>query len=201
MGILKPALRKLAANATSKDYVEAAIDTFLINYRSTPHTITGVTPAKLLFGKDIRARLSLLQPRQSPAVPLPHGGKEFCEGETVCVKLDKDTNWQPAVIQARHGNVTYVVQLHGEQHFVHRDSVRPCPDSLRPRPTADHPEPRRGRPPARPATRKKTTTIIVPTGRATSPSPRDLPPTPPPLRRSTRHRVEPDRLTYPAHHL
>ena len=30
---------------------------FMLSYRSTPHTITGESPAKLLFGRDIRSKL------------------------------------------------------------------------------------------------------------------------------------------------
>ena len=35
---------------------------FLIMYRSTPHSVTGRTPAKLLFGRPIRTKFSLLRP-------------------------------------------------------------------------------------------------------------------------------------------
>ena len=30
---------------------------FLLGYRSTPHTVTGESPAKLLFGREIRSKL------------------------------------------------------------------------------------------------------------------------------------------------
>ena len=30
---------------------------FLLGYRSTPHSTTGVSPAKLLFGRKIRSKL------------------------------------------------------------------------------------------------------------------------------------------------
>ena len=34
---------------------------FLMMYRSTPHSTTGVSPAELLFGRKIRATLAQLQ--------------------------------------------------------------------------------------------------------------------------------------------
>ncbi len=33
---------------------------FLLGYRSTPHTTTGVSPAKLLFGREIRSKISAI---------------------------------------------------------------------------------------------------------------------------------------------
>ena len=37
------------------------MDDFLMMYRSTPHSITGVSPAELLFGRKIRTKLPQLQ--------------------------------------------------------------------------------------------------------------------------------------------
>ena len=37
------------------------MDDFLMMYRSTPHSTTGVSPAELLFGRDIRTKLPQLQ--------------------------------------------------------------------------------------------------------------------------------------------
>ena len=34
---------------------------FLLGYRSTPYTTTGVSPAKLLFGREIRSKIPGLQ--------------------------------------------------------------------------------------------------------------------------------------------
>ena len=37
------------------------MDDFLMMYRSTPHSTTGVSPAELLFGRKIRTKLPQLQ--------------------------------------------------------------------------------------------------------------------------------------------
>ena len=37
------------------------MDDFLMMFRSTPHSTTGVSPAELLFGRDIRTKLPQLQ--------------------------------------------------------------------------------------------------------------------------------------------
>ena len=44
------------AHVEGKDR-KKALDTFLLNYRATPHAMTGVSPSKLLFGRDIQTKL------------------------------------------------------------------------------------------------------------------------------------------------
>ena len=45
------------AHSEGRDW-QREMQKFLLAYRSTPHTITGVSPAKLLFGREIRSKLS-----------------------------------------------------------------------------------------------------------------------------------------------
>ena len=52
---------------TSSDSVQLTIDKFLFNYRLTPHSTTGVSPAELMFGRKLRSRLDLLWPGDSVA--------------------------------------------------------------------------------------------------------------------------------------
>ena len=58
----KRALRK----SNSSD-IQSSIDKFLFNYRLTPHSTTGVSPAELMFGRRLRSRLDLLWPGESIA--------------------------------------------------------------------------------------------------------------------------------------
>ena len=44
------------AHSEGRDW-RKELQKFLLGYRSTPHTITGVSPAKLLFGREIRSKL------------------------------------------------------------------------------------------------------------------------------------------------
>ena len=53
---LKRALR------TSTAPIQLTLDRFLFNYRLTPHSTTGVSPAELMFGRRLRSRLDLLWP-------------------------------------------------------------------------------------------------------------------------------------------
>lgn len=43
---------------------KTGIHQFLLNYRASPHSTTGVAPAKLLFNRDIRTKLPELPPTQ-----------------------------------------------------------------------------------------------------------------------------------------
>ena len=44
------------ARSEGRDW-QKELQKFLLGYRSTPHTTTGVSPAKLLFGREIRSKL------------------------------------------------------------------------------------------------------------------------------------------------
>eukprot|EP00733_Pompholyxophrys_punicea_P001154 Pompholyxophrys_punicea_v1_NODE_512_length_1796_cov_6.566341.p1 type:complete len:182 gc:universal NODE_512_length_1796_cov_6.566341:1185-640(-) len=66
--------------------VDEAVTTFLGTYRSTPHSTTGETPAKRMFGREIRTRLSLIYPSVLPEISemgrrhFSVGGKCVCQG-------------------------------------------------------------------------------------------------------------------------
>lgn len=49
---------------TSKSAIQDTLDRFLFNYRLTPHSTTGVSPAELMFGRRLRSRLDLLWPAE-----------------------------------------------------------------------------------------------------------------------------------------
>lgn len=59
---IKRKLKCLPADGLS---IPEAIRKFLLDYRSTPHAVTGRTPASLALGHELRTRFSLLRP---PAV-------------------------------------------------------------------------------------------------------------------------------------
>ena len=72
--VYKPSTNGLAENMVKsfKDYLKTngegtlqeTIDKFLFRYRVTPHTTTGVSPAKLMFGRELRTIFDLLKPSE-----------------------------------------------------------------------------------------------------------------------------------------
>ena len=47
-----------------KGEVQLNLSKFLLRYRTTPHSATGKSPAELIFGKQIKTRLDLLEIKQ-----------------------------------------------------------------------------------------------------------------------------------------
>ena len=56
--VLKEGIKK----CSSADKLETQVARILFSYRTTPHTTTGVMPAELLMGRQLRSHLSLIQP-------------------------------------------------------------------------------------------------------------------------------------------
>ena len=49
----------------NQNNLQTALCQFLLMYGSSPHSITGKTPASMMFNREIRTRLSLLLPDQT----------------------------------------------------------------------------------------------------------------------------------------
>ena len=46
----------------TRSTIDIKLAGFLFNYRITPHSTTGIAPAELMFGRQLRTRFDLLQP-------------------------------------------------------------------------------------------------------------------------------------------
>lgn len=109
---------------------------FLLTYRSTPHSTTGVTPCKLFLQRDIRTRFDLLRPDyerkvcEKRAKQVAHHNqhakmRQFHVGQKVMVKdmRPTDTKWIPGVDIKQLGPVSYLVKveqgLHWKRHIDH----------------------------------------------------------------------------------
>ena len=55
--LFKSGMRKL-----NEGTIDINLARFLFNYRITPHSTTGIAPAELMFGRELRTRFDLLQP-------------------------------------------------------------------------------------------------------------------------------------------
>ena len=100
------------------------ISNFLLRYRSTPHTLTGVSPCTLMLKRDIRTQLHLLRPdRESRVISGQASQKsnhdkrckmrEFKVGESVMVRNYRTSGdkWISGVITHKNGDLSYEVKL------------------------------------------------------------------------------------------
>lgn len=56
--------------------IHTKVERFLLSYRSTPHTVTKETPAKLFMGRQVRTRLDHLRPSLTKSVRKRQKGDE-----------------------------------------------------------------------------------------------------------------------------
>lgn len=135
---------------TTSDPVQIAIDKFLFNYRMTPHTTTGVSPAELMFGRRLRSRLDLLWPSESIATRVAAKQQDqkdhhsvtarhlqFHPSETVAIRnyTPRGPKWIPAKVQSQTGPLSYRCALQ-EGGLVKRHQ-----DQMIPRSTVIHKSP------------------------------------------------------------
>ncbi|KAF2882467.1 hypothetical protein ILUMI_23692 [Ignelater luminosus] len=109
----KNALKALRGNNNDRN---RDLQAFLFNYRITPHTITGESLSKLLFGRQIRNRLDLLYPKVTHSTrdtPTRTQLKTriLQEGDRVSVRSYQNSKWQFGYIHKVLGKLHYLVRL------------------------------------------------------------------------------------------
>ena len=100
--------------------ISQQLSSFLLSYRTTPHSTTNVTPA---MNRMLRTRLDLIQPNVETSVIAAQGmqkanhdkkAKEtkYLIGQNVMVKNFRNgPQWLPGVIVEQLGTLTFLVQL------------------------------------------------------------------------------------------
>ena len=109
--------KKAMKSSKSKYSWNRRICTFLLHYRTTPHTVTGVTPAELM-GKKLRTRLDAVHPNITGKMERKCSNnisrERYLEtGDSVLVRdyrQRKDT-WTRGIVQQKLGPYTYIVQV------------------------------------------------------------------------------------------
>ncbi|CAK1595295.1 unnamed protein product [Parnassius mnemosyne] len=86
---------------------------YLFNYRNTVHCTTGETPAKLMFGRNLRSRLDLIIPIEKTQLnmPLVTSRRFFEIGDTVWARwysARKET-WELGTIKEKVGSKMYKI--------------------------------------------------------------------------------------------
>ena len=129
-------------SAASMD-VEKWVSRFLITYRTTPHTVTGMTPSQMLMGRRIRTRMDLVRPdfltERRDQEDLQRGAsgnvRRFKEGEEVLVRVYGADKWAYGVVEEKQGDLHYQVRTGGRSMKRHVDQMRtteaePSPQKL-----------------------------------------------------------------------
>ena len=116
--IFKEAMRK----ATNNDK-ETKLARFLFHYQTTPHSTTGVSPAELIMGHQLRTLLDLMKPdiakrvegnqiRQKALHDQHAKQRTVAVDDPVIVRnFAKGPRWIPGIIAATKGKLVFLVKL------------------------------------------------------------------------------------------
>ena len=116
VGVFKRAMqRSVVKEGLEKDQAARA---FLREYRSTPHSTTGRTPAELMLGRQFRTRLSLLQPvlphvEKKQQLAKPVRPTKFSNGDHVFIRnygVNRRVKWVPGRVTSSVGTRMFNVQ-------------------------------------------------------------------------------------------
>ena len=143
--------RALQAAHRTGSSLEQSLAAFLLQYRTTPQSTTGVAPCMLMMGRDLRTRMHLIAPdvgehvrdqqdRQQRHHDQHSRTRGFSVGTSVWARNFRDGScWVKAVIADQLGPVSYLVQLeNGDYWRRHVDHLRPGSEVP---PTDGDPEP------------------------------------------------------------
>ena len=113
------------------------IASYLLMYRTTAHATTGVPPCQLLMSRELRTRLSLLQPDREKAVADKQAVqksshdrrahlREWIAGDRAMARnLRPGPDWVPCTIVEVLGPVTYLVETEdGKRWKRHADQLK-----------------------------------------------------------------------------
>ena len=191
---VKTGLKKMTAGN-----IEDKLARFLFQYRITPHTTTGRSPAELLMGRRPRSHLDLLRPNVTDRVSNKqerqkeghdHGTviRSYPVGEAVWVRnFSQGPTWLAGVVVQNQGQCSLHVKL-TDGRVVHRhlDHIRQKVESATPDPEN--------------STSEADDPLMDPTSSNSQAEPFREQESVPPLnsepRRSARQRKPPNRLTY-----
>ena len=136
---------KMGLKQITEGSLQARLNKFLFQYRLTPQTTTGLSPAELMFGRRLRSHLDLLMPsiatrvnaKQQQQQKVNHDGncklREFDVGDTVYIRNFRGTPlWIPGIVNQCRGPVSYSVKLNDgtivKRHVDHVKIRQPTDD-------------------------------------------------------------------------
>ena len=125
----------MKASLSSGRSSQHRLDTFLMEYRNTPHSTTGEAPSTFFLGRRLRTRLDILRPSINDRVRSQQTKYEdrrshatvrsFEPGDPVCARDFLHSGWKPGTINKRTGPLSYEVLLgNGQIWRRHVDHVK-----------------------------------------------------------------------------
>lgn len=140
VGIVKTALTKMRQDQRLKYLsLESLIIQFLFNYRNTPHSVTGKTPAEMLFKckpntiiDNLKPRTEVREDEHERAAPRVSKDKDislkkyfFIPGQKVWYKMKAGKGlWSPAIIRRQISRVVYEIDVNGVYKNAHCDQLK-----------------------------------------------------------------------------
>lgn len=117
---------------TTPGTLQRDINEFLRQYRKAPHSTTGLPPAQLFLGRNLRARLDLVRPevKQPTSVVSQENEKNPRRYFTPLQKVyflsgnDRMDKWIPGSIVTRLGSLHYEIKYNGKMYKRHVDQIR-----------------------------------------------------------------------------
>ena len=190
----KAALKKMSSGT-----LETKIQRFLFNYRITPQGTTGLPPAQLLMGRQLRSRLDLVVPNVAKRVQHAQvtqkehhdahsKARQFIIGDHILARnYAGSPQWLPGCVTSVLGPVSYEITLEdGRRWRRHQDQLQLL-KAIRTENSSDHDSDFDLDLPQETVDATESPSHSMDSG---------LPEAEPVVRRSTRVRHPPDRLTY-----
>ncbi|XP_063543169.1 uncharacterized protein K02A2.6-like [Cydia strobilella] len=129
----KSHMKKIIESGKSQNY---ALGIFLFDYRTTTHKTSGVTPARLMMGRELRNRFSLLRPApiyqnlveaQEKQLKYAKGARilELSEGDLVNVKeFRRGKKWSKGhIVKVLMPGSTFMVEVEGAKWKRHANQL------------------------------------------------------------------------------
>ena len=131
---LVQSFKQCMKSSKCKGDIQKRLDEFLLKYRTTPHSLTKETPAKLLYNRELRTRLDLLKPSLNESMKVKQSehlldsdknAREFKVDQAVWIRnYASGEKWLPGVIVSKDGSCYYTAQYGDSICRRHVDQLR-----------------------------------------------------------------------------
>ena len=137
--VVKEALVKQVLEGNRARSLKHSLADFLLRYRTTPHSTTGISPAELLMKRRLRTQLSLVKPTLAQAIETKqekqkeckdlknHRERQLSENDTARVRNThvngNSEKWILGTVVKVCGPRNYLVKTGYKTRFVHADHL------------------------------------------------------------------------------